>query len=90
MNYKDPVCGMDVENTSPYHLEKEGEKIYFCSENCKNKFEQNNLSTDDNQELNDPVCGMKVTSDSHFQSIRDNHTYYFCSAGCKVKFDNKS
>jgi YHS domain-containing protein len=39
---KDPVCGMDVdtnkaEDTSTY----QGKSYYFCSEDCKNKFDKN-------------------------------------------------
>ncbi len=38
---KDPVCGMDVGKDSPHHAENEGEKIYFCSEQCLTKFQEN-------------------------------------------------
>ena len=38
---KDPVCGMDVGKDSPHHIEHEGEKIYFCSEHCLTKFQEN-------------------------------------------------
>jgi YHS domain-containing protein len=38
---KDPVCGMNVdENNSQYRLEHNGKQYSFCSEQCKNKFEQ--------------------------------------------------
>ena len=33
---KDPVCGMDVDRDSPHHT-----KIYFCSEGCLKKFQEN-------------------------------------------------
>ncbi len=38
---KDPVCGMDVGKDSPHHIEHGGEKIYFCSEHCLTKFQEN-------------------------------------------------
>jgi Cu+-exporting ATPase len=33
---KDPVCGMTVDKESPHHT-----RIYFCSEDCLKKFEEN-------------------------------------------------
>ncbi|HUT43077.1 MAG TPA: HAD-IC family P-type ATPase, partial [Desulfobacterales bacterium] len=38
---KDPVCGMGVGKDSPHHTEHEGGKIYFCSEDCLTKFQEN-------------------------------------------------
>jgi P-type Cu+ transporter len=38
---KDPVCGMTVGKDSPHHIEHEGGKIYFCSEDCLTKFQEN-------------------------------------------------
>ncbi|MDA3896601.1 MAG: heavy metal translocating P-type ATPase, partial [Desulfobacteraceae bacterium] len=38
---KDPVCGMDVGKDSPHHAEHDGGMIYFCSENCLKKFQEN-------------------------------------------------
>ena len=35
---KDPVCGMDVLDTSPFQLEREGKRHFFCSAHCKEKF----------------------------------------------------
>jgi len=36
---KDPVCSMKInKKEAKFSLEKEGEKYYFCSENCKRKF----------------------------------------------------
>ena len=38
---KDPVCGMNVdENTSQYQSQHNGKQYSFCSEQCKNKFDQ--------------------------------------------------
>jgi Cu+-exporting ATPase len=38
---KDPVCGMNVdENNSQYKSEHNGKQYSFCSEQCKNKFDQ--------------------------------------------------
>lgn len=36
----DPVCWMHVERTSEYTAEYNGQKYYFCSFKCKEKFEK--------------------------------------------------
>ncbi len=88
MNHKDPICGMPVQETSPYRLEVKGEQILFCSEYCKDKFRQKQNSNAAEPELKDPVCGMKVTPDSRHHFTDENQTYYFCSAGCRDKFES--
>jgi YHS domain-containing protein len=41
MNAKDPVCGMDVEpNEAAGQSEYHGTTYYFCSNECKRKFDQ--------------------------------------------------
>ncbi|MFH1778207.1 MAG: permease [Candidatus Omnitrophota bacterium] len=35
---KDPVCGMDVNETHGVRLEQDGRTDYFCSQHCLNKF----------------------------------------------------
>jgi YHS domain-containing protein len=36
---KDPVCGMEINKDQAYAMvRREGKEIYFCSENCQNKF----------------------------------------------------
>jgi Cu+-exporting ATPase len=38
---KDPVCGMNVdENKSQYQTQYGGKKYNFCSDQCKQKFDQ--------------------------------------------------
>lgn len=36
----DPVCGMEVEDNPTWAAEHEGTKYYFCSEDCKEEFEE--------------------------------------------------
>lgn len=37
---QDPVCKMQVDkNKAKYSSEYKGEKLYFCSENCKKSFD---------------------------------------------------
>ncbi len=39
---KDPVCGMEVDESNAKHTtEYEGTTYYFCCEHCKMKFEKN-------------------------------------------------
>ena len=38
----DPVCGMKVDdNNTKFKSEHEGENVYFCSQQCKEKFDKN-------------------------------------------------
>jgi YHS domain-containing protein len=36
----DPVCGMDVEDSSPHRAEYKGTLYLFCSDGCRQKFER--------------------------------------------------
>ncbi len=36
---KDPICGMEVDNTKAIKIDSSGATYYFCSEHCKKKFE---------------------------------------------------
>jgi len=35
---EDPVCGMDVDESTEWTAEKEGQTYYFCSKHCRDKF----------------------------------------------------
>ena len=39
MDHIDPVCGMSVNENSEEKSRYEGETFYFCSRDCKDKFE---------------------------------------------------
>jgi YHS domain-containing protein len=42
MAQKDPVCNMMVDEKKAQHVsEANGQKIYLCSAQCKNQFDQN-------------------------------------------------
>lgn len=42
MSAKDPVCGMVIETEDAVgKVEHEGRTYYFCSESCKEEFEEN-------------------------------------------------
>ena len=35
---KDPICGMNVDESSVFHAERDGKTFYFCSDQCKKNF----------------------------------------------------
>ncbi|MCL5665552.1 MAG: YHS domain-containing protein [Candidatus Thermoplasmatota archaeon] len=37
----DVICGMKVKESTPLKSEFKGKTYYFCSEQCKEKFDQN-------------------------------------------------
>ena len=41
LDAKDPVCGMTVDVTTSYSEAVGGETYYFCSENCRQRFDAN-------------------------------------------------
>ena len=43
LNEKDPVCGMTVDVTVAYSEAVGGQTYYFCSENCRQRFDANPL-----------------------------------------------
>lgn len=41
-NHEDPVCGMQIdEQKAAGQSQYQGETYYFCSQHCKQKFDQN-------------------------------------------------
>lgn len=41
MSIKDPVCSMDVDDTSNYNIKHNSKNYYFCSKSCLEKFKNN-------------------------------------------------
>ena len=37
----DPVCGMEVDESSEFKSNAGGQTTYFCSKECQDKFEKN-------------------------------------------------
>jgi len=35
---KDPICGMDVDESSALSATRDGKTFYFCSDHCRQKF----------------------------------------------------
>jgi Cu+-exporting ATPase len=38
--FKDPVCGMQVDDKARLQSNYQGQTYFFCSEDCKRKFDQ--------------------------------------------------
>jgi Cu+-exporting ATPase len=36
---KDPTCGMDVDEATAQHEDRDGKTYYFCSDGCQHMFE---------------------------------------------------
>lgn len=41
LDARDPICGMTVEVTTAYSEAVGGQTYYFCSENCREQFDEN-------------------------------------------------
>jgi YHS domain-containing protein len=35
---KDPMCGMNVDEATAVHADRDGKTFYFCSDSCRQKF----------------------------------------------------
>jgi len=35
---KDPICGMTVDEATALHAERDGKRLYFCSDHCRQAF----------------------------------------------------
>ena len=38
MKHRDPICGMEVDESTPHRAEQDGNAVYFCSDSCRQKF----------------------------------------------------
>ena len=77
----DPVCGMEVKETSLHHMTYDGHTWHFCSAHCVEKFE----AKPDKYTI-DPVCGMHVKPESLHHTKYAGQRYRFCNERCKDKF----
>ena len=70
---RDPVCGMEVDTQSAEHTHlHEGERFYFCSARCKEKFAADPLRYSEEYGETKPMPeGTKYTCPMHPQIVRD-------------------
>lgn len=40
MAHRDPVCGMEVDESTPHQATHEERRYYFCSADCKEAFKK--------------------------------------------------
>jgi P-type Cu+ transporter len=77
LNIKDPVCGMNVSETSKFSKTNDKKKYYFCSQNCLNKFERN-PSQYLNEEKNHEHLEHNHLDEPHTHEIIKQNTKYTC------------
>jgi YHS domain-containing protein/uncharacterized membrane protein YraQ (UPF0718 family) len=97
----DAVCGMQVETAhAPASAEYAGQRYYFCSDRCHDRFVANPerfasgatayepMTLEGPDEATDPVCGMTIRkADAAAVREREGQSYWFCSTGCAEAFD---
>lgn len=77
LNIKDPVCGMNVSETSKFSKTNDKKEYYFCSQNCLNKFERN-PSQYLNEEKNNEHLEHNHLDEPHTHEIIKQNTKYTC------------
>ncbi len=94
----DPVCGAEIETTSPGALTAtyNGRVYYFFSDECKAAFEKDPAAyagpetPAPGSKTIDPVCGMEVDAGearkAGLMAAHEGHTYSFCSKLCRDQF----
>ena len=90
---KDPVCGMDVDRNSQFHIQHHSQNYYFCSQHCLSKFKANpdqyieDTKNEDSNEVSTCHHHKPATSHSccnveqHFHSdnsVTDHTVHYTC------------
>ncbi len=82
MQLHDPVCGMEVSESSPHVAERAGKTYRFCRSGCAEKF----AADPDAHAPRDPVCGMYPAQRSPHRAEHGGERYLFCCDGCRTKF----
>ena len=88
----DPVCGMTLEGFEELSTESDGKLFYFCTEDCRKKFED-----DPDSFINktwafnigntvDLVCGIRLDKSRGTKFTYRDKEYYFCCNHCKRLF----
>ena len=77
LNIKDPVCGMNVSETSKFSTTNDKKEYYFCSKNCLDKFERN-PSQYLNEEKNHEHLEHNHLDEPHTHEIIKQNIKYTC------------
>jgi Cu+-exporting ATPase len=87
---KDPVCGMTVDESTPWKAEQGGEMVYFCARGCRDKYAAKAgariVEPASGRSKTDPICGMTVDESTQWKAERDGEEYFFCCRACRDKF----
>ncbi len=89
----DPICGMEVSTESKISISHDGEKIYFCSNGCKEKYENSISGTPepDSSLLTiaevKPCCMHKDSDQTVNLLPPDSSSKYFCPMCPSVRSD---
>ncbi len=89
----DPICGMEVSTESKISISHDGEKIYFCSNGCKEKYEKSISGTPepDSSLLTiaevKPCCMHKDSDQTVNLLPPDSSSKYFCPMCPSVRSD---
>ena len=87
LNIKDPVCGMNVSETSKFSTTNDKKEYYFCSKNCLDKFERN-PSQYLNEEKNHEHLEHNHLEEPHTHKIIKQNTKYTCPMHPEIIRDN--
>ena len=77
LNIKDPVCGMNISETSKFSTTNDKKEYYFCSKNCLDKFERN-PSQYLNEEKNHEHLEHNHLEEPHTHKIIKQNIKYTC------------
>ncbi|MFA6929677.1 MAG: heavy metal translocating P-type ATPase [Lentisphaeria bacterium] len=66
--HKDPICGMDVDESTQYKTEIDGKAVYFCSKHCLQKFLNDKIG----KEKKPAVSGSLYTCPMHPEVNQDH------------------
>ena len=87
LNIKDPVCGMNVSETSKFSTTNDKKEYYFCSKNCLDKFERN-PSQYLNEEKNHEHLEHNHLEEPHTHKIIKQNIKYTCPMHPEIIRDN--
>jgi YHS domain-containing protein len=89
-----PISGEKIDKKA--YADYEGQRVYFCCNGCKAKFEKDpekfmeKFEKDgvllENVQKADPVCGMALTEKKIYRDYKGRRVY-FCSESCAKTFD---
>ncbi|MFO7903517.1 MAG: heavy metal translocating P-type ATPase [Pirellulaceae bacterium] len=62
----DPICGMDVDTSTSWQAEHEGQTYYFCSEHCRKRFSESRGDASEPEKHAGPTPSRREESDTEY------------------------